>query len=547
MKSGLYVFGLVALLPLVMLQACSDGKSSAPPGPPPALTLSTVVSGISNPVDLQFPDDGTGRMFIVQQGGLIRIATNGSLAVTPFLDITGKVNFSGEMGLLGLAFHPQFPQNHLFYVHYDRLSGSQVQSVIAEYSVSTSDSNQADPNSERILLTVNQPFENHKGGQIVFGPDGFLYIGLGDGGNEGDPLGNGQNLQTLLGKMLRIDVDHQSSGMQYAIPSDNPFVSGGGLPEIWAYGFRNPWRFSFDRSEGRLFVGDVGQDKYEEIDIATSGGNFGWNTMEGMHCFNPASGCNMSGLTLPIAEYDHSEGEAVMGGYVYRGSAISGLAGAYVLGDFIVGTIWELTESNGSWTRTKVIDSGRNISSFGQDVAGELYVADYNGSVLRVVAQSQIPTSGNTGQKWGTHLFSICGGLPVAVCTRPVTVRNDRGNGIDGCRDRCSVGVGGERYGISHVQQRAAAKNVEAADKALRQECEEVVSVRGNRGRSGGEGCLIGQQARGRDVDHVSAVVRSRRVPQRECERLVDAEPISIHFKEIVRVAVEDHRVAGWN
>jgi len=338
-------------------------------------------------VDLQFPDDNTGRMFIVEQGGTIRIATNGSLAATPFLDIASKVHSGGEMGLLGLAFHPQFPQNHLFYVHYDRMSGGQLQSVIAEYHVSASDVNQADPNSERIVLTVDQFFSNHKGGQIVFGPDGFLYIGLGDGGSEGDPLGNGQNLQTLLGKMLRIDVDQQSGGNQYAIPVDNPFVSGGGLPEIWAYGFRNPWRFSFDRDGGRLFVGDVGQDAYEEIDIATSGGNFGWNTMEGMHCFNPSTGCDISGLTLPIAEYSHSEGDAVMGGFVYRGSAISSLVGAYVMADYSSDTIWRLTESHGAWTRTNLMQSQKNISSFGQDVTGELYVADYGGSVLKIVAQ----------------------------------------------------------------------------------------------------------------------------------------------------------------
>ena len=387
MKWGLWVFWLSTMLSLAVLLACSNSKSPAPVGDsPPSIALTTVVSGLSDPVDLQFPDDGTGRMFIVEQTGSIRIAIDGSLAATPFLNITGKVDFGGEKGLLGLAFHPQFPQNHFFYVHYDRVSGGQMESVIAEYSMSASDPNLADPNSERILLTVDQPFPNHKGGQIMFGPDGFLYIGFGDGGSGGDPLGNGQNLQTLLGKMLRIDVDHQSGANQYAVPADNPFVGGGGAPEIWAYGLRNPWRFSFDQISGRLFVGDVGQDTYEEIDILTSGGNFGWNTMEGMHCLPPASGCDMTGLTLPIAEYDHSEGEAVIGGFVYRGSAISSLVGAYVLGDYISGTIWELTESNGTWTRKQLVASGKSISSFGQDVAGELYVADYSGSVLKIVA-----------------------------------------------------------------------------------------------------------------------------------------------------------------
>jgi glucose/arabinose dehydrogenase len=352
------------------------------------LTLTSGVSGLSNPVDLQFPNDGSGRFFVVQQAGTIRIALNGSLFATPFLDITSKVDFGGEKGLLGLTFHPQFTQNHLFYIHYDRLSGAQMQSVIAEYQVSASDPNQANPGSERILFTVNQPFPNHKGGQIAFGPDGFLYIGFGDGGSGGDPLGNGQNLQTLLGKMLRIDVDHTSAGLQYAIPPTNPFVGGGGLPEIWAYGLRNPWRFSFERGSGRLFCGDVGQDKYEEIDILQSGGNFGWNIMEGMHCYNPASGCNMSGLTLPIAEYSHTEGDAVIGGYVYKGSAIPSLAGAYIFSDNGSGTIWELVEAPpGQWTRTKLLSSGRSISSLGQDVSGEIYVLDYSGSVLKLTAQ----------------------------------------------------------------------------------------------------------------------------------------------------------------
>ncbi len=326
---------------------------------------------------------------MVEQSGIIRIVLNGALATTPFLDISSKVNFSGEMGLLGMAFHPQFPQKNLFYVHYDRLvGGSLIQSVIAEYQVSTSDPNVATAGSERILLTVDQPFANHKGGQIAFGPDGFLYIALGDGGSEGDPLGNGQNLQTRLGKMLRIDVDHTSAGLQYAIPSTNPFAGGGGLPEIWAYGFRNPFRFSFERGTGRLFVGDVGQDKYEEIDIAQSGGNFGWNVMEGTHCYNPASGCNMSGLILPIAEYDHTEGDAIIGGYVYEGSSIPSLANAYIFSDNGSGTIWELVEAPGAtWTRTKLLASNRSVSSLGQDVAGEVYVVDYNGSVLKLTAQ----------------------------------------------------------------------------------------------------------------------------------------------------------------
>ena len=321
---------------------------------------------------------------MVEQPGVIRIISNGSLLPTPFLDITNLVNFGGEMGLLGVAFHPNFSQNPLLYVNYVRQSGG-VQTVIAEYRVSTADPNQADPASARILLVVNQPFENHKGGQLGFGTDGFLYIGLGDGGSGGDPLGNGQSLQTLLGKMLRIDVDQ---GAPYAIPPDNPFAGGGGLPEIWAYGLRNPWRFSFERSSGRLFCADVGQAQFEEVDILQNGGNFGWSIMEGAHCFNPASGCNMAGLILPIFEYDHSEGEAVIGGYVYHGTAISSLVGTYVFGDYASGKIWGLTENPpGTWTRTELLSTGANLSSFGQDAAGELYVVELGGSVMKLVPQ----------------------------------------------------------------------------------------------------------------------------------------------------------------
>ena len=266
--------------------------------------------------------------------GTIRIVQGGAIAATPFLDIRSRVTFSGEMGLLGVAFHPGFANSKRLYVNYVRtINVTQRQSVIAEYQVSATDANQADPASERILLTVDQPFDNHKAGQLAFGPDKFLYVGFGDGGSGGDPMGNGQNLQTHLGKMLRIDVDHKTGVLPCAIPADNPFVSGRGLPEIWPYGFRNPFRFSFDTATGKQFVGDVGQSLYEEVDVLQKGGNYGWHVMEAMHCYNPATGCDMTGLMLPIAEYSHSEGDAVIGGYVYRGGAIPGLVGSYVFGD----------------------------------------------------------------------------------------------------------------------------------------------------------------------------------------------------------------------
>jgi glucose/arabinose dehydrogenase len=386
--AGLLSLGLGLLL---VLNACGGGSATttiAPPPPANSITLTPVVSGLSSPVDLQATDDGTGRLFVVEQAGTIRILQAGALLTTPFLDIRTRVNFSGEMGLLGAVFHPAFAQNQRFYVNYVRLLATgQIQSVIAEYRVSAANANQADPASERILLTVNQPFANHKAGQLAFGPDKFLYIGLGDGGSGGDPLGNAQNLQTLLGKMLRIDVDRTTGALPYAIPADNPFVAGGGLPEIWAYGLRNPFRFSFDPATGKLFVGDPGQQLFEEVDIVQKGGNFGWNVMEGLHCFNPATGCNMTGLTLPIAEYGRSEGIAVIGGYVYHGPAIPTLAGSYVFGAFGSGNIWRLTQDNsGAWQRVLLLSSGRNISSFGLDSAGELYLVDYGGGAILKVS-----------------------------------------------------------------------------------------------------------------------------------------------------------------
>jgi glucose/arabinose dehydrogenase len=377
-------------LALLGTLSCGGGTSTPPVQPPPvppsSISLTPVVSGLSNPVDLQQPDDGTGRFFIVEQPGTIRILQNGAIASTPFLDIRSLVTFGGEMGLLGVAFHPGFAQSKRFYVNYDRtLPSGQIQTMIAEYQVSASDSNQADP-TERMLLTVDQPFTNHKGGQLVFGPDGFLYIGLGDGGSGGDPFGNGQNLNTHLGKMLRIDVDHTTGALPYAIPADNPFAGGGGLPEIWAYGLRNPFRFSFDRTTGKLFIGDVGQDKYEEVDIGQKGANYGWNVMEGMHCYSPTTNCNMTGITMPIVEYDHTEGEAVIAGYVYHGTAVPSLAGSLLIADYITGKIWRLTQDNsGNWQRVLLLSSGRAISSFGQDTAGEVYVTDYSsGGILKV-------------------------------------------------------------------------------------------------------------------------------------------------------------------
>jgi glucose/arabinose dehydrogenase len=393
--SGICPFALLFVAISFLLGCGGSGDSSSMSTPQsasaqvPQVKLTSVVGGLDFPVDMQQANDGSGRLFVVEKVGAIVIVQNGAIMSSPFLNISDKVDSEpSEMGLLGLAFHPKFTQNRRFFVHYDRNVNGQIQSVIAEYTVLAADANVADPGSERILLTVNQPFENHKGGQLAFGPDGFLYISLGDGGNEGDPLGNGQNVQTLLGKILRINVDATGPGTQYAIPPDNPFVSGNGLPEIWAFGLRNPWRMSFDRGSGRLFAGDVGGSRFEEVDIIQRGLNYGWNIMEGAHCFNPPSGCTMSGLTLPIAEYDHSEGEAIIGGYVYQGSAIPALRQAYIFGDLSSGKIWILREGPpGTWTRTQLTTVDEQITSFGQDQAGEVYVVGLSGSIMRIDPQ----------------------------------------------------------------------------------------------------------------------------------------------------------------
>jgi len=342
---------------------------------------------------MEIADDNSGRLFVVEQGGIVRIISNGTLQPTSFLDISSLVSpGGGELGLLGIAFHPDFAHHPLFYMNYTQtLSGGQIQTIIAEFQVSSSDPNLADVNSQRVLLTVNQPFSNHKAGQLAFGNDGFLYFGLGDGGSGGDPNGNGQNTNVYLGKLLRLDID--SATLPYGIPTGNLFPNGvGGLPEIYAYGFRNPWRFSFDRPTGTLFMADVGQSNWEEIDIvgdpATTGGNFGWNVMEGTHCYPSGDTCDKSGKVLPIYEYDHSNGNiAVIGGYVYHGSAISALSGMYVFGD-LSGKIWALKKnSDNTWSKIDLTSGTFQLASFGQDASGELYVVDFGGTISKIVTQ----------------------------------------------------------------------------------------------------------------------------------------------------------------
>jgi len=386
-KKCLLLISSVLLL-AVLLPSCGGGGST-PTLTSSNLVLNKLVSGLTNPLGLEKPP-GDARLFVVEQPGTIRIIKNGALLSGNFLDIRNLVNFDGaEQGLLGMAFHPNYSTNRKFYVNYTRDNGTR-QTVIAEFQASASDPDEADPTSERDLLVVNQPFPNHKGGQLVFGADGFLYIGLGDGGiPPTDPLNSGQNLNTLLGKMLRIGVDPPfTSGLQYAIPPDNPFVGGGGLPEIYAYGLRNPWRFTLERGSSRIFVADVGESSWEEVDILQKGGNFGWNVMEGDHCFNPPSGCDTSNKVLPIAEYPHTVGIAVIGGYVYKGSSIPGLANKYIFGD-LTGKIFSLTEApSNTWTRADLLTTNLTISSLGQDNNGEMYVLDYGGgNVLKLASQ----------------------------------------------------------------------------------------------------------------------------------------------------------------
>ena len=352
---------------------------------PATATWEVIARGLRQPVGVADAGDHSGRLFILEQAGWIRIWQAGSLLPEPFLDLSSVVACCGERGLLGLAFHPEYVSNGYFYVNYTLESDGNLFTRVSRFQVSA-EANRADPASERVLLEILQPYENHNGGMLAFGPDGYLYIGLGDGGSGGDPLGSGQSLETLLGKLLRIDVDRAEP---YAIPDDNPFVAGGGLPEIWAYGLRNPWRFSFDQLTGDLYIGDVGQGEWEEIDFlpagSPGGANFGWNVYEGMHDYGGAPNLSTP-LVFPVAEYGHDVGQSVSGGVVYRGTALPEWYGVYLYGDFSMGKVWGLLQLvDGSWQNSLLFETGALISSFGQDEAGEVYLVNYNGELLRLV------------------------------------------------------------------------------------------------------------------------------------------------------------------
>ena len=339
---------------------------------------------------LTHPPGDDSALYALSQSGVIHRFENradvdsSSIA----LDISSRTLSSGEQGLLGLAFHPQFASNRLAYLYYS--VASPARSRISRMTVNGDGS--FDAASETVILEVNQPFSNHNGGHIAFGPDGLLYIGLGDGGSGGDPEGHGQNTQTLLGSMLRIDVDNSSGARPYAIPADNPFADGaGGQPEIYAWGLRNPYRWSFDRLTGELWAGDVGQNAYEEISIIQRGGNYGWNRLEGTHCY-PSDPCDSSGTVLPVAEYGRAAGTSVTGGVVYRGSAIPGLRGRYLFGDFVDRRVWAVDRDAGEVTAADaVLDAGFNISGFSEDVDGEVFVLNYGGSIHRVLPPVDAP------------------------------------------------------------------------------------------------------------------------------------------------------------
>ncbi len=369
---------------LVAVAGCSadpSGSSSTTPNAPASLKLTTVASGLDAPLFVTSPP-GDARLFVVEQGGRIRVVKNGAVLSTPFLDVSGGITSGGERGLLGLAFHPAYASNGRFFIYYNEPSGDV---TIAERHVSSNPD--VASGASTVLLTIpHRQAANHNGGMLAFGPDGKLYAGVGDGGaGQSD---NGQRTTTLLGKILRIDVD---AGTPYAVPTDNPFAASGGRGEIWSFGLRNPWRFSFDRQTGDLYIGDVGESSFEEIDVATAasgsgkGLNFGWSVMEGTHCFGSNS-CDRTGLTLPVLDYDHSNACAVTGGYVYRGVALPDLAGIYFYGDFCGGWVRSFRYQNGQAMEQQAWSTlhTANLTSFGQDASGELYIVSGGGTVARI-------------------------------------------------------------------------------------------------------------------------------------------------------------------
>ncbi len=371
------------LLALALLAASVSTVRAQDAGMPalPDVRLVEVAGGFNRPVLVTHAGDASGRLFIVEQYGRIWIYADGALLPQPFLDVADRLSTRGnEQGLLGLAFHPDYAANGLFFINYTDRDGA---TAVVRYRVSADDPNRADPASAAIILQIAQPYRNHNGGHIAFGPDGYLYIGMGDGGSAGDPQGSGQNPAALLGKMLRIDINADP----YAIPADNPFVNAADYaPEIWAMGLRNPWRFSFDRASGDLYIGDVGQNAVEEVNFqpadSRGGENYGWNILEGTRAYSGAAA--PAGLVPPFYEYPHPEGCSVIGGYVYRGEGLPDLQGIYLFGDYCSGVVYaSRRDASGNWQTMRWLDTGKIISSFGEDEAGELYLIGHMGSIYR--------------------------------------------------------------------------------------------------------------------------------------------------------------------
>jgi glucose/arabinose dehydrogenase len=374
----------------------SAGPSAAAPFDPAAISVSleAYVTVPGGPLAITSPRDGTGRLFVATKAGQVRIVRDGVLDPDPMLDISSLVSNGGEQGLLGIAVHPGFPDDPRVVVDYTDVNGD---TVVASYRLDPADTDRLDPGSATTILTVDQPFANHNGGAVGFGPDGYLHVGLGDGGSGGDPLESGEHLDTLLGKILRLDVDSPAAGgAAYAIPPGNPFANvSGARPEIWLTGLRNPWRFAFDRATGDLWIGDVGQGAWEEVDVAPAGVgglDFGWDRMEGAHCFEPETGCPTDGLTLPVTEYGHEEGCTIIGGTVSRGPAQALLAGGYLFGDYCTGRLWAIAATagaTGAVEPVRVGTAGSGLAGLGEDEAGELYAANLDGTVSRVVATAR--------------------------------------------------------------------------------------------------------------------------------------------------------------
>lgn len=395
MKKTIILLGLIVAIALVAFNCKVDSETpdtTAVTNPPIEVNAYKSVLAFPNlsfsdPVDFTHANDGTNRLFVVEQNGVIQVFDNNSATekATTFLDIKNKVASGGEMGLLGVTFHPDFKQNGYFFVNYTRSSPKR-QTVVARYKAN---GQTADPNSELILLTFDQPYSNHNGGQVAFGADGYLYISTGDGGSGGDPQNNSQNLKSLLGKMLRIDVNTTEKG-NYGIPKDNPFAknSAGNREEIYAYGLRNPWRFSFDSVTKNLWVGDVGQNKVEEIDVVSKGGNYGWKIKEANNCYDASGDCAKNDLIPPVWSYEQgNDGRSVTGGIVYRGKKLPEFAGKYICGDYVSGKIWALTYDGKTVTKATEIAKVSTVSTFGQDANGEVFICDYSAGKIYTLAK----------------------------------------------------------------------------------------------------------------------------------------------------------------